>query len=273
MRETLRSVVKPWELDSVEHFTTAYYFRALSTASMRMLGELGWEASDGATPWTQYCRARFFKELNKGDAYHVDSGLVETDRDSFLLGHNLYNSETGVLCTSFLQQLKGAPNTEDLPELIDWPDREPERTAEVGAAAQWTETSKTVVRPENLDGRGLLDLDALIHHCSDANVQIQNAIGMTSSYMRDNRIGYSTAEYHLNCAAPPPPLGTALETRTTVAHLGRTSLWMVHEIHDASRNKPFATLAQFGVHLDMEARRPAPVPEPIRKNVKVLMGG
>ena len=272
MQETLRSVVKPWELDSVEHFTTAYYFRALSTATMRMLGELGWEAGDGAAPWTEHCRTRFFKELNKGDAYHVDSGLVETDGEHLLLGHNLYNSETGVLCTSFLQRLKGAANRDDLPERIEWPDREAERKARTGPGAKWVETSKTVVRPENLDGRGLLDLSSLIHHCSDGNVQMQNAIGMTSSYMRDNRIGYSTAEYHLDCAGPPPPLGTALETRSTVAHLGNTSLWILHEIRDASRNKPFATLAQFGVHLDMEARRPAPVPDPIRERASALMG-
>jgi acyl-CoA thioesterase FadM len=134
------------------------------------------------------------------------------------------------------------------------------------------ETAKTVVRAEDLDGRGLLDLTALIHHCSDANVQVQNAIGMSSSYMRDNRIGYSTAEYQLNCVSPPPPFGTALETRTTVAHLGRTSLWFLHEIQDATRDQPFATLAQFGVHLDMAARKPAPVPDPIRERAKALMG-
>jgi acyl-CoA thioesterase FadM len=76
----------------------------------------------------------------------------------------------------------------------------------------------------------------------------------------------------LNCGQPPPTLGTALETRTTVAHLGRTSIWFLHEIHDATRDQPFATLAQFGVHLDMAARRPAPVPEPIRKRAEALMG-
>jgi len=272
MQETLRSVVKAWELDAVEHFTTAYYFRALSTASMRMLAELGWEASDGATPWTGHCWTRFLHELNAGDAYHVLSGLVEAKGDDIVLGHQLFNSETGELCTSFLQRLKGKPNTDSLPEAIDWPERESERKARVARSAQWVETAKTVVRPEDLDGRGLLDLTALINHSSDANVQVQNAIGMTSSYMRENRIGYSTAEYQLNCVQPPPPLGTALETRTTVAHLGRTSLWFLHEIHDATRNQPFATLAQFGVHLDMKARKPAPVPDPIRERAEALIG-
>jgi len=272
MQETLRNVVKAWELDAVEHFTTAYYFRALSTASMRMLAELGWEASDAAAPWTSHCWTRFFKELNAGDAYHVLSGLVEAKDGDILLGHQLFNSETDELCTSFLQRLTGKPNTDRLPGSIDWPERESERKAQVGAGAQWVATAKTVVRPEDLDGRGLLDLTALIHHSSDANVQVQNAIGMTSSYMREGRIGYSTAEYQLSCDQPPPPLGTALETRTTVAHLGRTSIWFLHEIHDATRDRPFATLAQFGVHLDMTARRPAPVPDSIRERAEALMG-
>jgi acyl-CoA thioesterase FadM len=272
MQETVRSVVKAWELDAVEHFTTAFYFRALSTASMRMLAELGWEASDAAAPWTAHCWTRFLKELNAGDAYHVLSGLVEAKDGGILLGHQLFNSETDELCTSFLQRLTGKPNSNSLPEIIDWPERASERRAEAGATAQWVETAKTVIRPEDLDGRGLHDLTALIHHSSDANVQVQNAIGMSSSYMRENRIGYSTAEYQLSCDSPPPTLGTALETRTTVAHIGRTSLWFLHEIHDASRDRPFATLAQFGVHLDMAARRPAPLPDSIRKHAQALMG-
>ena len=272
MRETLRGVVKPWELDSVEHFTVAYYFKALSSATMRMCTSLGWAAADPAGPWTEYCWARFLKEMRKGDAYHVLTGVIEAGDASVLLGHRLFNSESDEICTTFFQRLRGGATSKFGGELIAWPERVPERRAKATRAAQWVTTSTAMVRPEDLDSTGRLDLTAFIHIASDANVHIQNAIGMTSSYMRENRIGYSTAEYQLEFFSVPPGLGTAINTKSTVAHLGRSSLWFLHEFHDTTQNRNLARLAQFGVHLDMATRRPSPVPDAIRARAQALMG-
>jgi len=272
MQETVRSVVKTWELDALEHFTTAFYYRALSTATMRMTALLGYQPCSRAAPWTEYSWTKFLRELRAGDAYHVTSGLIEADATSCTLGHRLVNSETGALCTTFLQRLSRPPRFNGRLDCIEWPDDEPERRASLAEAARWVPASTTVVRPEDLDAAGRLDLSALIHFTSDANVQFQNALGMTSSYMRDNRIGYSTAEYQLSLRTAPPPVGTALEIRSTIAHLGRSSLWFVHDIFDASEDIPLGRLTQMGVHLDLVARRPSPVPAAIRERAEVLMG-
>ena len=87
---------------------------------------------------------------------------------------------------------------------------------------------------------------------------------MTSSYMRENAIGYSTVDYQLTMERPPPGVGTRLEVSTTVAHLGNSSLWFVHEMSDATASAPFARLTQMGVHLDTSARKASALPEPIR---------
>lgn len=273
MRETLRSYVKPWELDAVDHFTVAFYCRAVSSATMRLLVELGWELRDPDLPWTKSCWTRFFKELQGGDAYHVLSGVIEAGDEEIVLGHKLINSEHDELCTTFVQRLHGgAKSAARADAASDFPEREPARRAEPGPQSNWVRTATTLVRPEDLDPAGRMDLSAFIHHASDANVQVQNAIGMTSSYMRESRIGYATAEYQLTFLSAPPPLGTAIETKSTVAHIGNSSLWFVHRFHDASNDQPLAELAQMGVHLDLAARRPSPVPDHIRERVAALIG-
>ncbi len=273
MQETVRSVVKTWELDAVAHFTTAFYYKALSSATMAMLSQLGHEPCAADAPWTQNCWTRFLKELRGGDAYHVTSGLVDADDASCTLGHQLFNSETDELCTTFLQRLSKPPAGERAAQRVEWSERASERQAEVAEGASWQRTAASVVRPEELDGSGRLDLSALIHVFSDSNIQLQNALGMTSSYMRDEAIGYSTAEYQLEMQCPPPVAGTRLEVSSTVAHLGTSSLWFVHQMNDTTAGAPLARLVQLGVHLNTSARKPSPVPEPIRKRALELMGG
>jgi acyl-CoA thioesterase FadM len=273
MQETVRSVVKTWELDAVQHFTTAFYYKALSSATMAMLSQLGHEPCAADAPWTQSCWTRFLRELRVGDAYHVMSGLVDADDTSCTLGHQLFNSETGELCTTFLQRLSKPPMGARADDRVEWPERASERQAVVAEGASWERTAAGVVRPEELDGSGRQDLSALIHMFSDSNIQLQNALGMTSSYMRDEAIGYSTAEYQLEMQCPPPAAGTRLEVSSTVAHLGTSSLWFVHQMNDATADAPLARLVQLGVHLDTSARKPSAVPEFIRERAMALMGG
>jgi len=212
------------------------------------------------------------RELRVGDAYHVTSGLVESDADSTTLGHSLFNSDTNDLCTSFLQRLSGPPATAALLEPIDWPERVPERKAIVPETASWKRVAANVVRPEDLDGSGRLDLSTLIHIFTDASIQIQNALGMTPAYMLEYAIGYSTADYQLAMERSPPGVGTRLEVSSTVVHVGTSSLWFVHEMSDAASSAPVARLTQMGVHLDTNERKASVLPEPIRQRAQAVMG-
>ena len=267
--ETIRGVVYTWECDAVEHFTTSAYFKKLSGSTMRMLKRLGARADDPALPWTAACRARFLKELSVGDVYHITTGVVAADTAAIRLGHRLFNSETGALCTTFLQTLTpGVTGAEHAPAPIEWDDAEPSRKADPDKAAQWSPSSASIVRPEEVDWSGRLDLGALINQMSASNIQTQNMIGMTPSYMRSKRRGYSTAEYQLEIFKAPPGAGAELEGRSAIVHAGRTSLWSVHELYDREDGKLFARLGQLGVHLDLDARRPSPLPDHIRERAE-----
>jgi len=252
----------------VEHFTTAAYFEKLSSSTMRMLRLLGTNLDDPLIPWTVMCRARFLKELSVGDVYHITAGVVEAGKDFVLLGHRLFNSDNGELCTTFLQKLTPGANSDASPFQIEWDDREPSRKPDLDKASEWLRSSASIVRPDEVDWAGRFDLGALINQLSAANIQTQTTVGMSPSYMRSNRKGYSTAEYQLQVFKMPPDVGVQLESRSAIVHVGRTSIWFVHELYDCEEEKLFARLGQLGVHLDLDARKPSPLPDEIRERAE-----
>ena len=113
-------------------------------------------------------------------------------------------------------------------------------------------------RPRDLDQSGGLSLSTLIHCASDANVQFQNRIGMTSSYIHDSRIGFATMAYQIGIGTLPASPGAIIEISSALAHLGRSSLCFAHRAVDGRTRAPIANVAQFGVHFDRKSRRPAP---------------
>ena len=263
--ETARGIVHTWECDAVEHFTTAAYFRHLSAATMRMLKRLGFELGDPSLPWTESCVARFMMELRVGDVYDIASGVVESGGGTIVLGHTLRNSPTGEVCTTFLQELKGSAKADASPFLIDWEDRESSRRPDASRASVWLPSSATIVRAQEVDWAGRLDLGTLIDQLSAANVQCLAGVGMSPSYMRENRTGYSTAEYQLRLFGPLPGSGAELESESAVVHVGRSSVWAVHRLYDRRDNELVASLGQLGVHLDLDRRKASTLPDEIRQ--------
>jgi acyl-CoA thioesterase FadM len=81
--------------------------------------------------------------------------------------------------------------------------------------------------------------------------------------MKTERRGFSTFELLLTIAAARR-LGQPYLVETGIAHLGTTSLRFLHRMTDPKSGAELARLGQFGVHLDLDARRPAPWPEAIR---------
>jgi len=272
MTETLRSVVHPWECDAVDHFTTAYYFAAYGAAERHLFQRLGYCADDVAALRPVNCRTTFASELAAGDAYHIESGVLAHDPHHLRIGHRLYNSETLDLAATHAVDFSGdVARPEDVP--IDWPDEESGQELDFAALGFWTLTAQAVVDPAALDSAGRLRLSALIHHTSDANVQFQNAIGMTSSYMRTEKIGFATFGYRIALHALPNAAGTVMRCDSAVARVGRSSLWFAHRVVDGLTGEGIADVAQFGVHFDRRARASAPLPDGIRARAQQLMSG
>jgi len=273
MPETLRSIVHPWECDAVDHFTTGFYFAAYSAAQAHLFRLLGYMGEDVAALRPAACRTTFKQELAAGDAYHIESGVLAHDPGHLRIGHRLYNSESNDLAATHEVAFEGDVTRPRPDAPIDWAEEDAGREVDFTAVTGWSTTAQTLVAPSDLDAAGRLDLSALILHTSDANVQFQNRVGMTSSYMREERIGYATFAYRITLHDLPREPGTVLKTESAVVQLGRSSLWFAHRVTDGLTGAAIADVAQFGVHFDRRARASAPIPERIREQAQRLMAG
>jgi acyl-CoA thioesterase FadM len=68
-----------------------------------------------------------------------------------------------------------------------------------------------------------------------------------------------------------PAIGEPYLIETGIAHLGNSSIRFLHRMSDPRDGAEFARLGQFGVQLDLNARRPAPLPPELRERAARLL--
>ena len=88
--------------------------------------------------------------------------------------------------------------------------------------------------------------------------------------MQENRRGFSTFELTVRVSGALPVDAPYL-IETGIGHLGNSSLRMIHRMTDARTGAEIARAGQFGVNLDLDARRPARWPEEIRARAAALV--
>ena len=258
--ETYRGVVYRWELDHNDHFTVAYYFQRFGDAGHAMLATLGLEPARFETAEVY---VRYLRELRAGDLMHVASGVIDADRDGFTAGHKLFNSETGEVAALVEQRFAGkAPALDGRRVAWDGPARErrPHPTSFEGFA----EAARDTIKPSELDAAGRVALSAYIHRFSAANGHATARFGITPTYQRDARRGFSTFEFQLALGSHDVRAGDLVRVRSALVHVGSSSMRLLHRMTSDRTGEEVATLEQAGVHLDMDARRATPLPDDIR---------
>ena len=289
--ETYRGAVNAWEVDNVEHFTVAYYFARFEDATRSLLEAVGLGeaalAGVGLACRVDRCDVRYLRELRVADLLHVRSGVLGLDEGGLGLVHELYDSSDGTLCTTVEQRARvvgphGASRA--LPAAaraaldagsVTW---EPPRGGPAPAPLPpppegdegFLETARDSLKPWEVDTHGEAAWPAFVHRFSAANGHVIAAFGMTPAYMREQRRGFSTFEFRL---AWPGTLraGDLIVVRTGLLHIGNSSIRLLHRLRDARTGALVATLEQAGVHLDLDARRPSPLPGPLRERAKTLL--
>ena len=278
--ETYRGWVAPWECDVVEHLTVAYYFERFADSSLWLLEDLGLGQSyiDAAqhTCATVDCHVRYMAELRAGDLHHIESAPIGVDDKLVTFGHKVFNSATGGLCATLEQRLvhfdmrarKAAPLPADRRAAVerrvvawDGPAREERPTPE--STDGFVDSFRNTTRPWEVDVLGHVGFQFYIHRFSAACGHALNAIGMTPAYQREARIGFSTFEFQLQFRRELRA-GDLVYCKSGIMHVGGSSIRVLHKMFNARTGELAAQLSQFGVHLDMEARRPKPLPEEIR---------
>jgi acyl-CoA thioesterase FadM len=267
--ETCRSIVAPWECDITEHFTIAYYFDRLADASSSLADIL--ELRDWVRPKGRRFDVRFTRELRAGASFHILSGPIALGESWLRLGHQVIDSANGEV-TAWVEETLGtrAPLSPEGLRLLDWPGPATEQRPEPITVKGFIPTARDRVKPTDLGADGNFAPAAFVHRFTTACIQALAAIGATSSYMESARKGYSTFELALNVTTSPG-LGTSLLVETGVVHLGNSSIRFLHRMCDPANGSEFARLSQFGVQLDLDARRPAALPEALRSAAARLL--
>ena len=274
--ETFRGTVAPWECDLTEHFTVAYYLDRIdqAAASIAEILEVGDTLRTGGFP--RRLSLRFTRELRAGDSFHIESAALGLEA-TLRLGHRIVDFgkwrvchlDRGGMGIAGRLAVSGAawrdrPTAGDLGRACGR--TAPEPPAMTGAIP----SARGLVKPADLDEFGRFAVAAFVHRFTDALLQATAAIGMTSEYQKQHRRGFSTFELALRIVHAPR-LGEPYLVETGIAHLGASSIRLLHRMSDPRTGYEFARLGQFGVQLDLDARRPSPLPEDMRARAAALL--
>jgi len=275
-RETYRGAVPPWQCDVTEHFTIAYYFDRLEEAEANLTDAIGLGGLPHRADIARRIDARFARELREGASFHIESAVLGVE-DGLHLGHRVVDSANGEVVTWFAEHwdLTKAHVSDDQRRtlalrLAQWNGPAPEPRAEPLSTAGFIPTARGRVKQADIDAAGNFALGAIVHRFSNSSAQLGAAIGMDAAFMHRERRGFSTFELVLNLSGRLALDAPYLVT-TGIAHLGNSSLRMIHCLTDPRTGAEIARLSQYGVNLDLDARRPARWPEAMRAKAAALV--
>jgi acyl-CoA thioesterase FadM len=283
--ETYRGAVPPWQCDVTEHFTIAYYFDRLEEAEANLIDELGLGDLPRRSELPRRFDTRFARELRAGSSFHVESAALAVgvpggapgDHERLRLGHRFVDSANGEVVTwiDAHWDLSAAPLTPQQlggieGRLATWNGPVTEPRPEPASVAGFIPTARGRVKPADVDKAGHFALGAIVHRCSNASGQLGAAIGMDAAFMQQQRRGFSTFELTLRMSGVLR-LDAPYLIETGIGHLGNTSLRMIHRVTDPRNGAEVARLSQFGVNLDLDARRPARWADDIHRRATALV--
>ena len=269
--ETYRGAVPPWQCDVTEHFTVAYYFDRLEEAAANFADELGLGHLPHGFP--RRLDVRFARELRAGACFHVETAALGVET-GLRLGHRFVDSATRETVTWFEEHLDLSLTPDQRrtagSRLAPWDGPAVEPRPEPATTAGFIPTARGRVKPADLDAAGCFALGGMVHRFSNASAQAGTAIGFDTAYMERNRRGFSTFELALRIS-DALRLDEPYLIETGIGHLGNSSLRMIHRMTNARTGAEVARLGQFGVNLDLDARRPARWPDDIRSRASAMV--
>lgn len=270
--ETYRGTVYRWELDHNDHFTVAYYFQRFGDAAQALLAALGLEPGRARSA---SLFVRYVSEFHAGGLLHIDSGVIDVPDDGFVAGHNLVDSDSGAVATTvehrFVVALTASERRTLEARRVTWDASPCERRPQPVALDGFRDAARDVIKPAELDGAGRVGLAAYIHRFSAANGHAIAAFGLTPGYMERERRGFSTFEFQFALTGAELAAGDLVRVRSALLHVGSSSMRIQHRMTNERTGQEVATLEQFGVHLDMDARKSTPLPDAIRAQALAVL--
>jgi acyl-CoA thioesterase FadM len=285
--ETYRGAVNPWECDIVEHFTVAYYFDRFGDATLALMDAFGVgpahiKATRRACA-TVACDVSYQRELRVGDVFHIESAITDVGNKTLKAGHRVIDSVTGETITTLHQTLvhfdvdarKSLPFAADMRQrfeagIVDWQAPDMPARPDSDDLDRFMPAYRDTTKPWEVDALGHIGFQFYVHRFSAAGGQLQAAMGLTPAFMREQRRGMSTFEFQLQFFRELNA-GELVAVRSAVTHLGGSSFCFLHKLVNLQTGEIAASLSQFAVLLDLDARRPTRLPDAVREQAAPLV--
>jgi len=222
------------------------------------------------------CQARisFKKELFKGDAVTVHSGIHRVDDQGLHIVHGIVQQPSGTLAC-VVETCVAATATPAAEPVQEWPSLPLARTPALPRPAarpdaQAAITGMTVVDAWDTDARGRFSLRALVNLCSVGARQYLGSIGLTGARFLAEQITVAAVDYLLELQQQPPQLpglGSNLTLRSTFVSGSAKSIRFAHHLLDSDDGRVYATIEIVGVMLDLKTHRSMEVPADVRQRL------
>jgi acyl-CoA thioester hydrolase len=267
--ETYRGAASPWECDVTEHFTLAFYCDRIAMAEASLADELGLIDRLCVGGFRRRYDVRLVHELRAGSAFHIESALIGLDDGGPRFGHRVVDFVSGEVATWFDVRWDGVDTALPNAWVASWNGPAFETRSEPTNLSRLIPSMAGRVQPGDLDEFSRMGLAGMVHKFSDAAVQFGAAIGLTADYIKTARRSYSAFELRLRINRFPV-LGEAYRIDSALAHLGNSSLRYLHLMRDGV-GREIARVDRYGVQLDLDTRRPAPVAPELRERAQRLL--
>lgn len=277
----------PWDCDNTEHFTVAAYFERFGDANLALMehAEMGadYRAKERKAIAAVECYVRYNDELRSGDAFDIEGGIIGVEDKIVSVGHKVRNSANGEVTATLEQKTlhfdmekRKAVSIDDVNRarlesvLVEWDGPKREERHFPDGMEGYIPTCRDTVKPWELDVLGHMTFHCHIQRFSTATMHAATAMGLTPAYARENRGGISTFEMDVRYLREFDA-GDLLSVKSALVHLGKSSFRFVHKMFNERTGVLSAVMSQYGVYLDLDARRPAPLPDGIREKAKSFL--
>jgi acyl-CoA thioesterase FadM len=285
--ETYRGWVTPWECDIIEHLTIAYYFARFADSHLALMEAIGvgpsYMSEAGRGCVAVDCYARFTRELRNGDVLHLDAAILGVEDKILHSGHKVFDSASGEVAATIEQKLihldlERRRAAAIPPErrramrdaVVEWDGPRREKRHMPEGTEGFIDGVRDTVKPWEIDLMGHLGIQFYIHRFSASAAHAMAAFGMTPDYVRDQRRGMSTFEIDIRFRRELHA-GDLVAVRTALVHVGSSSFRLLHKMFNLRSGELAAVMSQFAVHLDMDARRPTPLPDELRARAEAML--
>lgn len=285
MTPTVRSNVKAWECDVMEHMNVQHYLARSAETIGQLQVMLGLSNQPRLALVHRSERVLFIREMHNGQSYTVYSGILTIGGDTLSTFSEIHNLDTDSIAARFIIDLQLIDLDTEQPVAIPESARLAAQTITVEAPSDLRpqqslpqppqrdlataekhglfDTARGTIEPWECDARGYLHPRFFMSRCSDAVTHLQRHYGLTPSYRKAHGLGSAALEYnivfHQHFKA-----GDALITKSGLRKMHGKTQQFFHWFINAASGQTVATVETTGTLFDFEARKSVAMPDDLR---------